>query len=80
MNSLTTTVPLKKVVQKNSRVTPIAPDPRSAPAAANQCPPAASTLGLASTKPCRSPLRPHETTRSSRLANKHNPSPSTTEV
>ena len=67
----------KKVVQRISPVTPTAAAPTSVPAAANRCLPAASITAPASTKPCRSPLggqtkRP----RSSRFANKHNPSPS----
>ena len=46
----------KKVVQRISQVTPTAAAPRCAPAAANRCLPATSITGLASAKPCRSPL------------------------
>ena len=46
----------KKVVQRILRVTPTTAAPRCAPAAANQCLPAASITAPASAKPCRSPL------------------------
>src|SRR5438445_12816911 len=43
----------KKLCKRTSRVTPITVDPRCAPAAANQCPPAASITAPGSAKPCR---------------------------
>src|SRR5450759_2995706 len=45
----------KKLCKRTSRVTPTVADPTSAPAAASQCPPAASITVLALTRRFRSP-------------------------
>src|SRR6266404_1170846 len=66
----------KKVVQRISQVTPTAAAPRCAPAAANRCLPATSITGLASAKPCRSPLVATRSVRALTASRTNNPSPS----